>query len=697
MAGMEVVKSTCELCNSGCGVLVYLKDGKAVKVAGDPDSFVNRGALCLKGMASLEYLYHPDRLKYPLKRTGKRGEGKWQQISWDEALSTIATELTKIKDKYGAESIVFIRGCAKGYQDAYMERFANVFGTPNYANMASVCYNPRNVASTLTCGFMSTPDYEYPPACIVMWGVNTAETAIGESKRATESLDRGSKLIVIDPCETGYARRADIWVKPRPVTDLALALGLINVIIAENLYDKEFVDKWTVGFDKLVAHIKDYPPEKVAEITWVPAETIRKVARFYATTKPACIAWGNGLDNNLNNYQGDRAITILKAITGNLGRPGGDIEWSLPVTVTKYSPDLLQKDMVTPEVRAKGISARAGMLPTISYALPQHIIKSLLTGEPYRLRAAYVQGASLLHTYTNSQETRKALESLEFMVAADFFKTPTVELADIALPVGIYLEINSLHVSEHSSTIGVIQKVAQAGDTWSDYKIYKELAKRLGLGKYFWDDEEKVLDYLLKPAGVTFADFRKIGTLQGPKLYRKYENNGFETPSRKVEIYSSQLEKWGFDPLPVYHEPPESPLSAPELAKEYPLVFTNRKLAPFQHSGGRQLATLRGNHPEPMVYIQTDTAEKLGIAEGNMVYIETKRGRIKQKAALSSNIHPRVLIMDYGWWFPEKPASELHGWAEANINILTNNKPPFAREVGSALLKGLLCKVYKAT
>ncbi|MDP2917760.1 MAG: molybdopterin-dependent oxidoreductase [Dehalococcoidia bacterium] len=697
MAGKEVVKSTCELCNSGCGVLVYMKDGKPVRVAGDPDSLVNRGVLCVKGMASLEYLYHPDRLKYPMKRAGKRGEGKWREISWDEALDTIASELTRIKNGYGAESVIFIRGCAKGYQDAYMERFANVFGTPNFANMASVCYNPRNMASTLTCGFMSTPDYEYPPACIVIWGLNCSETAIGEHWRATEALDRGSKLIVIDPVETGYAKRADIWVKPRPTTDLALALGLINVIVTENLYDKEFVDKWTSGFDKLVAHIKDYTPEKVAEITWVPADTIREVARFYATTKPACIAWGNGLDNNLNNYQCDRAIVILKAITGNLGRPGGDIEWTIPVTVGKYAPDLLQKDMVTPDMRAKGISAKTGMLPPISYALPQHIVKSLLTGEPYRLRAAYVQGASLLHTYTNVQETRKALENLEFMVAADFFKTPTVELADIALPVGIYLEINSLHVSEFSPTIGVIQKVANAGDTWSDYRIYAALAKRLGLGKHYGDDEEKMLDYLLKPSGLTFADLRKVGTLEGSKQYRKYEKSGFETPSRKVEIYSSQLEKWGFEPLPVWHEPPESPLSAPELAKEYPMVFTNRKKAPFPHSGGRQIATLRGNHPEPLVQIETDTAKKLGIADGDMVYIETKRGRIKQKAALSPNIHPRVIIIDYGWWFPEKPASELHGWADSNVNILTNNKPPFAREVGSALLRGYLCKVYKAT
>jgi len=241
----------------------------------------------------------------------------------------------------------------------------------------------------------------------------------------------------------------------------------------------------------------------------------------------------------------------------------------------------------------------------------------------------------------------------------------------------------------------VQQKVAEIGECWSDAKILNELAKRVGLGEYFWEDEEQLLDVLLKPAGLTFEEFRKVGVITGLKQYRKYEVDGFKTPSGKVEIYSSQLEEWGLDPLPTYYELPETPYSDPELAKEYPLIFTSWKPTPFRHSGGRQIATLRGTRPEPLINIHPETAGKLGVKEGDWVYVETKRGRIKQKASLTTDIDPRVVIADYGWWFPEKGHPNLYGWTESNINILTDDKPPYSRELGSTNLRGILCKVYK--
>ncbi|GAH74066.1 unnamed protein product, partial [marine sediment metagenome] len=250
-------------------------------------------------------------------------------------------------------------------------------------------------------------------ACIVMWAVNTCSTAIGDCKRANEALEKGSRLIVIDPGETVFAKRADIWVKPRPSSDLALALGMVNVIINEGLFDKGFVENWTVGFDKLKAHVQDYPPEKVGEITWVPAETIREVARFYATNKPACITWGNGIDNNINNFQTSRAIAILRAITGNIGNHGGDLEWSPSGIVPKGSPELLQQDVLSPGVRAKRISAGEGILPITFYALPQNLITAMIKATPYPIRSAFVQGSNLLHTYTNAREVYKALKSLD--------------------------------------------------------------------------------------------------------------------------------------------------------------------------------------------------------------------------------------------------------------------------------------------
>jgi anaerobic selenocysteine-containing dehydrogenase len=696
MSTEKVVKSACELCNAGCGVLIHLKDGKPIMVEGDPANPVNKGAICIRGKNSLEYLYHPDRLKHPLKRAGERGKGKWNQITWDEALNTISSELIKAKEKYGAESVAFIRGGAKGFQDQYVTRFANVFGTPNIASMAYICHVPRVNGSFYTYGFMALPDYEHPPACIVLWGVNACNSAIGDCKKASEALEKGSKLVVIDPGETIFSKKADIWVKPRPCSDLALALGMINVVISEELFDKSFVESWTVGFDELRKHVQDYSPEKVAQITWVPADKIREVARFYAINKPACIAWGNGIDNNINNFQCARAISILRAITGNIGRPGGDLEWSPSGTVSKGSPELQQRNVLPPEIRNKRVSAAENLLPMAFYALPQNIVKAILKADPYPIRAVFVQGGSLLHTYSNTKEVYEALKSLDFLVVTDFFMTPTAELADIVLPVATYMEIDSLHESEFSPTVNVIQKVAEIEECWSDLKIYNELAKRMGMGKYFWEEDKQALDFILKPTGLTFDEFRRVGVITGTKQYRRYEKDGFNTPSKKVELYSDRLKELGFDPLPVYHEPPESPISEPQLAKEYPLVFTNWKLAAFQHSAGRQLRNLRKAHPEPLAVINTETANELGIKESNWVYIETRRGKIKHKATLSSTIDPRVVMLEHGWWFPERKDAEMYDWAESNLNILTDNKKPYAREMGSATLRGILCKVYKA-
>jgi anaerobic selenocysteine-containing dehydrogenase len=695
----QVVKSTCNLCHTGCGILVHLVDGKAVKVEGDPDAPFNKGILCAKGLASLEYLYHLDRLKHPLKRVGERGGGKWKRISWDEALRTIANEFIRVRDNHGAESVAIITGASKGYQNSLAQRLANTFGTPNFVGQGSVCWVPKRNAYAITCGFLPFPDFEYPAACIVVWGLNPAETILPNYRKITQALDGGAKLIVIDARKIELAGKADFWVQLRPGSDLAFALGMINVIVNEDLFDKAFVDNWTAGFDRVKAHVQDYTPERVEEVTWVDAGEIREVARFYATNKPACIEVGNAVEHNVNSFQAHRAVAILKAITGNLGVPGGEMRWSTPPFVGRLSPQMLLPDKLPKDMHGKRISAGLKLIPPFaSNAVPQSLVRAVLDQDPYPIRVAFLQGCNPLLTYSDAQETYQALKKLDFLAVAEMFMTPTAELADVVLPVASFLEFDSIvNAPVCPSIVQVQQKVAQVGECWSDSRIISELAKRLGLGEYFWDSDEEFLDYVLKPAGLTFNEFRKAGVISGVKQYRSHEANGFETPSGKVELYSSRLEEWGFDPLPTYYEPPETPLSQPELAKEYPLILASWKVAPFRHSGGRQITTLRGSHPEPVISIHPQTAGKLGIREGDWVYIETKRGRIRQKAALTDDIDPRVVGVDYGWWFPEKGASSLHGWAESNINILTDDKPPYNREMGTANLRGFLCKVYKAS
>lgn len=691
----KIVGSTCALCHAGCGVLIHIKDGKPVKIEGDPKHPVNKGALCIVGTASLEHLYNPGRLTHPLQRTGERGEGKWQKITWDEALNRIAYELKQAKEKYGTETVAFLQGGAKGYSDSCLSRLANVFGSPNIGSMSYICFHSKLRGMLATYGFMSHPDYEYPPECIVLWGINPASTSFPQGNMIKEALQKGSKLLVIDPGETVFTKRADIWARPKPSSDLALALGLIHVIINEGFYDSDFVGKWTVGFNELKTHVQDYPPEKVAEMTWVPANTIRDLARFYATRRPACIVSGNGLENNLNNYQSSRAVSILRAITGNIGIPGGEVEFEMPAVLPYNALELHRYDMMPSELRSRRVGAEEGVLPNYFSALPQKLVKAMLTAKPYPIRAAFVQGGGLLHTYTNVREVYEALKSLDFLAVTDLFMTPTAELADIVLPAATYLEIDNLCPSGDIPILSISQKVAQVGQCRSDYQILSELSKRLGLGDYFWENDEKILDFILKPAGLTFNELRRIGVIYGKKSYRGYERNGFRTPSGKVEIYSKQLEEWGFDPLPVYREPLELLPINQESPADYPLILNSMKLSPYIHSRGRQIPSLRKSHNDPIVRINSDTAGKLGIKNDDWVYIENKLGRIRQKAALSPNIHPQLIIADFGWWFPERN-EDLHGWAESNYNILTDNKPPYARELGSVTLRGIRCKVYKA-
>jgi anaerobic selenocysteine-containing dehydrogenase len=692
-----VVRSTCNFCECNCGVLIHLKEGKITSIEGNPDAPLNKGVLCPKGEASLEHLYHPDRLNYPLKRVGERGEGNWQRISWDEALGTIADEIIKARDSHGPESIAFLRGGNRGLQDSVMERLAHSLGLVNLASQGFVCFHPMVNASKVTFGFMLGQDYDYPPGCVVLWGINPPETFVYRNIAINKALERGAKLIVIDPRKTEFAARADYWVRLRPATDLALALGLLNVVINEGLYDKTFVENWTVGFDELKDAVQDYPPEKVEEIVWVPAETIREVARFYVANSPAVVDSGNALEQNINNFQTNRAIFILEAICGNIGRPGGEIQWATPQILKRGSPEFTLVNNISEEMYTRRLGAELNMAPLAKWALPQSIVQGILTGKPYPIHVAFIQGGNFLVTWAHAKDTYEALKKLDFIAVSDYFMTPTAALADIVLPVSSYLEYDGVRqLVFPPSPVQIMQKVVQVGERWPDSKIYIELAKKLGLQDSFWKDEEEMNDAILAPAGITFEELRRIGVLTGAKKYRLHEKEGFQTPSGKVEIYSERLKKWGFDPLPVYHEMPETPLGDPELAKEYPLVFTTYKPRPWSHSQNRQIDSLRSLRPEPVVNIHPETAAQLGIKENDMVYIETKRGRIKQRAALTDWLDPRVIVVDDAWWFPEKGLAELYGWAEANSNILTSNQPPYSPELGTTNLRGIFCKVYKA-
>jgi anaerobic selenocysteine-containing dehydrogenase len=280
------------------------------------------------------------------------------------------------------------------------------------------------------------------------------------------------------------------------------------------------------------------------------------------------------------------------------------------------------------------------------------------------------------------------------------FMTPTAAMADIVFPAASYLEFDGVQSTPMGTIAQCQRKVAQIGECRSDHEIINELAKALGLEKYFWEKIDDFWDTVLAPVGLTFNEFKNKGRFAGEektKLYKQYEDNGFRTPSGKVELYSELLASLGFDPMPQYREPPESPYSDPALVREYPLQCTTWKLGVFRHSGGRQIPSLRRSHPDPLVIIHPETARQHGIEDGEWIFIETKRGKIKQKAKVSACVDQRIIVIDHAWWFPEKRAQELFGWAQSNYNVLTNDNPPFNEELGSFSVRGLACKIYRVS
>ncbi|MBI5586086.1 MAG: molybdopterin-dependent oxidoreductase [Deltaproteobacteria bacterium] len=692
----RIVKSACGFCQTGCGIRVHRKGDRILKVTGDPQSPINRGRLCQKGQAALEYLQHPDRLKKPLLRAGPRGSGRWQEISWDAALDRVAEALEQTRRSAGPEGLVFIRGSFKGgYEGAYLARLANVLGAPNIASMAPLCYVPRVFGNQFTCGYNPVPDYDFPPAGILVWGANLAETRPGEHLDTIRALERGAALMVVDPRKTVLAERADVHLSLKPGSDLVLALALIQVIIEEGLYDKPFVEDWCVGFEALAAQVRPFSPSFAAPRTGVEAAALRKAARLYAASRPAVIQAGNAIDHSPHNVQIARALAILRALTGNLGVPGGELLGEPPPVLPMGSPALDLRDKLPDELRDRRLNARDGFLPQVFYALPQSITRAILERDPYPVRCAYVQGGNPLLTYPNAARTFAAFNQLDFLVVADLFMNPTAALADVVLPAASCFEYDAVIAPPYYPVVQVQQQVARVGDCRSDYAMIQGLARRLGLGEFFWDREQECLDFILQPAGLTFDEFRRIGVLTGRKDYRHYEKGGFATPSKKVELFSGRLEEWGFDPLPGYALVLETPSVSTDRNDEFPLVLTSWKVEAFRHSGNRQLESLRAVHPEPVVWLHPETAAPLGIRDGEPVWIETPGGRIQQKARITEDLRPGVAGVDYAWWFPERGVDRFYDWAAANINMLTDDRGERGKEMGTPRLRGLACRVYR--
>lgn len=699
--GVEILKSVCRSCHGGCGVLFHVKDGELLKVQGDPANPLNKGRLCPIGANTRDIVYHPDRLKYPMRRRGARGSGEWDRISWDEALDEISEKLLAIRDEYGPEAIALGTGTGR-HHIRWVSRFGNALGTPNWCEPGfAQCFHPRVNTCILTMGDYPVCDFtgDTPAECVMYWGHNPLNSGPdGETRfNARDSFAAAKHVIVIDPRRTELADKADIWLQLRPGTDDALGLAMLNVLINEKLYDEEFVTRWTHGFAELSEHIQQYTPEWAEPITWVSADKIRAAARMFAAAKPGLLEWGCAIEHTPNCIQTIRALSMIPVLTGNIEVPGG---WVFGMHGMTKFPSLIE--MLTPEANAKRLGAdRFKLLAGEGADLPAAHIPTLLQamreGNPYWVKAFLMFGSNALTTYANSKQVYESLMKLDFIVNADLFMTPTAELADIVLPAASWPELDQIAglPTIAGNVILANQRSVRVHECKADEEIFVELARRMKLDGCT-EPVRDVLTAQLKPLGMTFEELAEVGFVNIPIKYGKHLEGGFKTPTGKIELYATRFEEMGYAPLPYYEEPPESPISTPEIAKDFPLVLTTGGRIPFFfNSEHRQMPRLRKGRREPLAEIHPETAAKFGIAEGDWMWIETLRGKMKQKAKLTDGIDPRVINAEHGWWFPEDPAPD-HGVWKSNVNILTNNQGPYDPAMGTYQLRGLLCRVGRS-
>lgn len=675
--------------HGGCSLLVGVRGHEIVQIKGDPDGYLNRGYTCYKGRVSADRLSHPDRLRHPLRRAGKRGEGKWERISWEEALDETARSLTRIREEHGARAVGFGVGMPKGLEHFVLIRLANIFGSPNVIASQDVCHAPREITGVHTCGFYPVADLHNPTQLVLSWASNLLSTS-EEGQIASlllEQVKNGAGLIVVDPRRTELAQRADLWLQLRPGTAQALALGFLHVIIEEGLHDREFVEKYTHGFEDLAAHVKTYTPEAVAEITWVPADLIRRAARLYAQARPAALQWGNAIEHDIHAFDATRSLVCLMAICGNLEVPGGNINAHDPKIMGLA--EFVRADLI-PNKRLEMLSAHHGVIPRLMTVAPAFFRKAVLEGSPYPVRGYYGMCTNPLVAWAESPLTHEAFNSLDFVAVADLFMTPTAAMADIVLPVAHQYEMNDIghYGIGHGMILARPKIVDPPPECWPDIKIMNELGKRVSSPDLWPEDHETFLDDLVRPAGLTYAQFVEKGWLKGPDRFRSYIEKGFRTPTGKVELKLSTAAKFKLKPLPDFVALPE------EEDPELPLTLISAKSRYYLLSSYRWVGKLREKRPHPLVEIHPDTASSLGIRDGDSVVIETRYGSIRQVARLTDIVHPRVVSAALGWWFPEEDPSSQFGWRKSNFNMLTSIGK-LGKEFGTPNIKNIPCRVRK--
>ena len=638
--------TNCRLCSACCPVEVNIEQGE-ITGAKRITPF-EKTISCPKLANVRKIIYSKQRLQKPLLR--EKLHEDFKEVSWQEALSFIAYKMNKIKKEYGAPSVALLRGMAADWGTSwdYTVRLMSAFGSPNAVGNGSVCFVAREMAHNYTYGAITIPQVK-DSKCIIIWGKNDRNTLPQMAEAIIFAKERGAKLIVVDPVKTFFTEMADIWIRIKPAHDGLLAMAIINEIVKQGLYDKDFVDKYCIGFEILKDVASQFDAKKVAEQIWVDADLIKETAKIYATTKPACIIDGNGIDMQLNIFDATRAICILRAITGNIDIPGGDF---IPQPIPIRNIQLKEKTSNIKSVMYK-YPLFEKFHPTWGLHGQSTLIDAIIDEDPYPVKMLLVQSGNPAVTLMDSQRVRMALQKLDCLVMIDMFLNKTAQYAHVILPASSCFEktqINRAYI--RNCFIMLQQKVIEPiGESKPDIEIIFELAKALGLKEYFpWDTVEDALDFQLQPTGLKVEDLKNNpqGIWYEKPRFKKFEQEGFKTPSKKVEIYSERLYESGFDPVPFMGGIQGKTISFEKEGYDF-IGISGERVSCFTHTQFRHIEELRSIEREPFVDINLQDAQKLGLKDEDLVEITTPRGKVTMKIKISDTVSKGVIRIAWGW------------------------------------------------
>ncbi len=716
---MKSKHGICGLCfhSPGCGVIAHFDQNDRI-VALEPDPQAPLGKiLCPMADSVEEIVYSEKRLTHPLKRIGSKGTYEFEKITWGEAYGMITTKLEEIKKNYGPEAAGFYAGTGsyeRGFKDAFKLNGAEIylassilfpFGSPNTFGVGAPCYTSLGVlAPKLTMGCLHIDMFSDVDNSdlILVWGTDpSTSTPPTLFERIKIAAEEGAEIIVIDPRKTQCAELdGSEWIPIRPGSDGALALGLAHIIIRDGLYDQEFVENWTLGFDEFARYVQVFTPQHTAAVTGVAQETIEDLAERIVDAEGASYVMYTGLEYTKSGVQNIRAVMVLWALAGQLDVEGGRCFLGQGRTL----PLPTRHQLTTPGWEK---SIGRGRFPVYAHycggephasLLPQAIIEE----DPYPIRALIVLGASLTTAWPNPSLWKNALEKLEFLVSIDLQLTCDAAYADLVLPATTAFEQSSYCYYGNAIRYRK-QLIDPVGQAKPSYQILTELAESLGYGDQFPRHPDQILTDILAESGYTMedliqADRQTISLSSEPMTYRKWEKGllredgqpGFETPSGKFEIRSTILEQFGYDGLPKYEESDETPVSSPDLHRRFPLILGTGPFKPDMKSCLRAIPSFIEKYPYPAVQINTEDAKARKVKSGDVVIIKTVRGQVTMRAFVSDSIMPGFAYAPVGGGGPQGTKE----WQQANVNVLTDDRQ-FDPISGFPVYKTLLCQIKK--